>query len=1199
MVSKRLATAVLVTGALHSGIASALGVGDITLESALNQPFRAEIPLRDVGELDVEQIRIALADDTAFENAGVERSQFLSALQFQVELQRGGRGRIIVTTEKAVQEPYLDFIVEVRWPSGKMNREYTVLLDLPVFAPAAAAPSVTVASAPKVIKPVQRLEAEQQVREQGGSIGPASRVAPQVRVAGQQQMLPEAKDSTEYRVQHHDTMWKIAEKLRPSSYVTTQQTMLALLKKNPKAFVGGNVNRIKSGYVLRIPTEAEVHEINHDQAVDEIRDQARVWRGEKVKTSKPAKQEPAANKATIATANAPQLDATDKSGREPVVAQDQAVKFSVGSAGSDTTASNDVDALRQKVREEQENLDKSLLENEAMQTRVAEMEKQIRTLQSLITLKNSQLAALQDGAASGDAALAASQQSADLDAQRDDANAAAASESAEPSSESVITADENAADENMAADKGAAEKAERPALTIAEGEPETKPVSAPEKPDAMVAKAQEWLSNGLVKYIGLGLAVLALLVLIFRRKTAHGDDEADLAAFEASLAAEEATEGDVFAAAPESFDFDIGNTDATELSGEQEPSFNATDFDFDDINVESGGVESSTAGTEDLERDIDLFAADSNEAEAVQPQTGDIVAEADIYVAYGRYDQAASLLKTAINQDPDNADLQVKLADIYLDTRDRDSFVAAYAGLQSLGDTAAIARVKESMSAIDGVSDWLEEEESADLASADDESADDVVDMELDGDFDLGEDLDFELDDEKLIAEDAAAVGSPIESPEATGVGAELGEGAVAGLDTESDRTDLDFEVETDLDVPSVLELGAELGDDGVEGELDEAASLRSAEADALASLDEDLADLDFDFEDDSLSAPAVSEEGKPGVETDADIDVADLSAPLSAAASETLSSSDLMTDAEEELDFDFGDLDSGDLTAESTELLESVADSVELRSLTDDADDELDLDFSSFDSGSADIESTSTDFEKDIAPTEKGEADTENVSSELDVESVAIKNAPDDISADEEFFLGEEDGDGEIEGLDSRESKIAAVDLPSELGLDDLDFELEEKLDPAEHDTDEIDQSELDVDLADFDMPANLVTASPVADSGSSVNDIATENTSETDDDFFTEGDSPDALSPLNAIGEGDAIAVEDLVFDEFDAGEGDENFDNLLDDESVATKLDLARAYVDMGDSEGAKEMLEEVLVEGDAQQQSDAQALLDLIG
>ncbi|MDF1693379.1 MAG: tetratricopeptide repeat protein, partial [Zhongshania sp.] len=727
MVSKRLATAVLVTGALHSGIASALGVGELSLESALNQPFRAEIPLRDVGELDVEQIRIALADASAFENAGVERSQFLSALQFHVELQRGGRGRIIVTTEKAVQEPYLDFIVEVRWPNGKMNREYTVLLDLPVFAPTSSASSVSVASASKVTKPTPLAEPSQ--REQGGSIGIASREAPQVRDVAQQQMLPKSKDATEYRVQHHDTMWKISQKLRPSAYVTTQQTMLALLKKNPKAFVGGNVNRIKSGYVLRIPSEAEVQEINQSQAVNEIRAQAREWRGEKVKRSAPDKKAPAETKTTMASASAPQLDATDKSGRSPVAAQDQAVKFSVGSAGSDASASNDVEALRQKVREEQENLDKTLLENEAMQTRVVEMEKQIRTLQSLITLKNSQLAALQGGVAGVDA-VPVPNQSADMNVQSDDASIATSPESEAPSSEANSAM---VADTNLAADKGVAEIANSSVEAAAEPIAEIKPESAAVTPDTMAATAQEWFSNGLVKYIGLGLAVLALLVLIIRRKTAHSDEEADLAAFEASLAAGAATEGDVFAAEPEALDFDIGNTDATELNDEQEPTFSANDFDFDDIDVESAdvdgaGIETKVEVAEELESDIDLFAAESDDSEAVQPQTGDIVAEADIYVAYGRYDQAASLLKTAISQDPDNADLQVKLADIYLDTRDRESFIEAYTGLQSLGDVAAIARVKESMSAIDGVSDWLDAE--------DDKPAVNTVDLELDGDFD-------------------------------------------------------------------------------------------------------------------------------------------------------------------------------------------------------------------------------------------------------------------------------------------------------------------------------------------------------------------------------------------------------------------------------------------------------------------------------
>jgi len=1187
MVSKRLATAVLVTGALHSGIASALGVGELSLESALNQPFRAEIPLRDVGELDVEQIRIALADASAFENAGVERSQFLSALQFHVELQRGGRGRIIVTTEKAVQEPYLDFIVEVRWPNGKMNREYTVLLDLPVFAPTSSASSVSVGSASKVTKPTPLAEPSQ--REQGGSIGIASREAPQVRDVAQQQMLPKSKDATEYRVQHHDTMWKISQKLRPSAYVTTQQTMLALLKKNPKAFVGGNVNRIKSGYVLRIPSEAEVQEINQSQAVNEIRAQAREWRGEKVKRSAPDKKAPAETKTTMASASAPQLDATDKSGRSPVAAQDQAVKFSVGSAGSDASASNDVEALRQKVREEQENLDKTLLENESMQTRVVEMEKQIRTLQSLITLKNSQLAALQGGVAGVDA-VPVPNQSADMNVQSDDASIATSPESEAPSSEANSAM---VADTNLAADKGAAEIANSSVEAAAEPIAENKPESAAVTPDTMAATAQEWFTNGLVKYIGLGLAVLALLVLIIRRKTAHSDEEADLAAFEASLAAGAATEGDVFAAEPEALDFDIGNTDATELNDEQEPTFSANDFDFDDIDVESAdvdgaGIETKVEVAEELESDIDLFAAESDDSEAVQPQTGDIVAEADIYVAYGRYDQAASLLKTAISQDPDNADLQVKLADIYVDTRDRESFIEAYTGLQSLGDVAAIARVKESMSAIDGVSDWLDAE--------DDKPAVNTVDLELDGDFDLGDDLDFELDDDSPFAEgvnadiaDSASNSlndNALESLDATILTGEPSESTGSGAEEESEGQGL-----------SSLELGADFGESESDAEVDDVQSLRSAEADTLASLDVDLADLDFDFDDDSLPMIEAGSDDEPSAEAGSlpESDLALDEAPLSIVTSDSVTPLDVSADAGDELDFEFGDLQDSEL---DTGLSGAAADPAELSNLAtigDDSDEELDLDFSSFDSSSPEFRENNAEIDTGVSAVEADNVDVSNDRPSVGDQAFLAERAGDVPDGEQD------DGNAEVVSADEglRSTAPLSNDLAGELSLDDLDFDLGDELDPAEHDTAEIDQSELDVDLSDFDMPAIPVTSTPFTELSSSVGEARATEASALDDAFFVEGDDIESTPPLNPLSDGEAIAVEDLVFDEFDAGEGDENFDNLLDDESVATKLDLARAYVDMGDSEGAKEMLEEVLIEGDIQQQSDAQALLDLIG
>lgn len=1122
MVKKRLAAAILVSGALHSGFASALGLGELTLRSALNQPFRAEILVRDVGELDVEEIKIALADDTAFENAGVERSQFLSSLEFQVELLGGGNGKIIVTTTKTVQEPYLDFIVEVRWPSGKINREYTVLLDLPVFSPASSAPTVNVArsvpqSTPVVKSPVPKA---MPAREPGGSIGVANRAAPQVRDAADQQSLPKAADPTEYRVQHHDTMWKIAEKLRPSSYVTTQQTMIALLKMNPKAFVAGNVNRIKSGYVLRIPNESEVNQFNHDEAVDEIREQDREWRGGNARPVSSAKKSPVAKpseakSAASAVASAPQLDATDKSAKESIAPEEQAVKFSVGSAGSDTTASNDVDALRQKVREERENLEKFALENGEMQARVVEMEKQIRTLQNLITLKNSQLAALQTGLANG-------------------ANDSGESLDAEPSaSEDVSAKDEQVAmapvGEGSIAPAPAvlAEKTDAAAAKDTKVEPAAKPASSASN-TSLAATAQAWLSNGFVKFIGLGVAVLALLILVLRRRRNEVDNDADLAAFEASLAGgAAAAETDVFSAERDSLDFDIGNTEATELSDsadeDSEPSFNADDFDFDKL-------DSSAESAEETAMDEGEITVSAVEAESVQPQTGDIVAEADIYVAYGRYDQAASLLKTAIAQDPENADLHVKLADIYLDTRDRDNFSAAFAELQSLGDADAVARVKESMSAIEGVSDWLDDGVDAELGEkllpADDSTAEAV---EADLDFELDEDLDFELgetDSNETPANAAAVEAAP---------------------DSVSDFEDLD--IDFDLAEPAAASTVSALGSDDVQDTEDASAtpndeSIRDADADTLASLDVDLADLDFDFEPESEAKP--EQESVPNAipeDDGADLDfnfgepALGEEMPAEVAADEN----EITTEDDEE--FDFSEFD------EPEEIDASSANGSEPDSLAPGAADV-----------SLDLASADEDLDLDLSAFEELSADDDE-----------LLSAASDLSFDEEDLdLGKAEDD-------------VTVNLGAVAGSESAD-------------------EDLDLNLDDFDTPlrpAGLDSASKVDELGA---DLAS------DDEFFVDaGDGDNAAESAEASGtesalnstETGGIDVEDLSFDEFDVGDDDEEFDNLLDTESVATKLDLARAYVDMGDSEGAREMLEEVLVEGDTQQQSDAQALLDSIG
>ena len=142
MIRKHAASTLLAAVALQASLAHGLGLGDITLRSALDQPLAAEIRLRGVGDLNPSQILVGLGSAGDFERAGVERVYLLSDIQFEVQLDGEGSGVVRLSSDRPIREPYLDFVVEVRWPTGRVLREYSVLLDLRTYtgAPAEAHP---------------------------------------------------------------------------------------------------------------------------------------------------------------------------------------------------------------------------------------------------------------------------------------------------------------------------------------------------------------------------------------------------------------------------------------------------------------------------------------------------------------------------------------------------------------------------------------------------------------------------------------------------------------------------------------------------------------------------------------------------------------------------------------------------------------------------------------------------------------------------------------------------------------------------------------------------------------------------------------------------------------------------------------------------------------------------------------------------
>src|SRR5690606_8276918 len=248
MARTKLAVALVLAGAISASSAHALGLGAIEVKSALNQPLDARIPLlpADAGEL--ETLSISLASPEAFQRAGVDRPFSLTRLRFQVV--RGEQPHIRVYTEQPVKEPFLDFLIQADWDRGRLIREFTVLLDPPIYAGAGVAPAPVVQAAPVV-------PAAGAAVQPGRPAVQAAAAAPAV--------------STYGPVTASDTLWKIANRVRPDSSVSVNQVMIALLRANPEAFIGGDINRLRRGSVLRVPELAQIAAVDPAEANREVR----------------------------------------------------------------------------------------------------------------------------------------------------------------------------------------------------------------------------------------------------------------------------------------------------------------------------------------------------------------------------------------------------------------------------------------------------------------------------------------------------------------------------------------------------------------------------------------------------------------------------------------------------------------------------------------------------------------------------------------------------------------------------------------------------------------------------------------------------------------------------------------------------------------------------------------------------------------
>lgn len=267
------AAALLCTALTHTGDAQALALGRIVVQSALGEPLRAEIDVPDINPDEAASLRVGLASGEAFRAAGMDFNPALTSLQISLQRRPDGRAYLRLTSPRAVTEPFLDMIVEANWASGRVVRDYTLLFDPPNLragTTAAPLPPAVAPTAPSAVQaPMARpLPAQPPVQ------APSPAVAAPREAAAPSAPARNNTSGGQVRVQAGDTAGRIADANRTAN-VSLDQMLVALLRGNPSAFIGGNVNRIKAGSVLDLPSEAEASAVGAGEARQMIAAQSR------------------------------------------------------------------------------------------------------------------------------------------------------------------------------------------------------------------------------------------------------------------------------------------------------------------------------------------------------------------------------------------------------------------------------------------------------------------------------------------------------------------------------------------------------------------------------------------------------------------------------------------------------------------------------------------------------------------------------------------------------------------------------------------------------------------------------------------------------------------------------------------------------------------------------------------------------------
>ncbi len=643
--------------------------------------------------------------------------------------------------------------MEVLWPNGRLLKEYTVLLDPPTYSPTPA---------PTVSAPARSREGDAGAGRVERSVSSAGTRGTQVQLApgGPQSRSPldQGIVDGEYRMTDRaDTLWSVAARTRPSRAVSVQQNMLAIQRLNPEAFLHDNINLLKAGYSLRLPSEQEALSVGTAEANRDVAMQNEDWRALRRGEPVPSRQEQQVADATSSSAAATaqpelqaQVDAT------PARAEVKAAAATAGEgelrivAGEGDSATGAPDAKP---------LDSALEEQDRLNREVQSLNEQLDREKDLaanqIAVKDRQLE-VKD------------QQIAEMQAQ------------------------------------------------LAQLREQMQQMTAPaqQKQNQSASGSQTWWKSTYVLLGAVGVVVLLLVAALMAARRRRVEDEAFF---------DEVAAGETPAAEP---------VPAAVAAA-------ATDFEDDDLSIETEPVAAAAAGA----------AGPAAEDEGASSETSDVIGEADIYIAYGRYPQAIGLLLGVLEEDPNRNDVRLKLLELYAETRDREAFDTHMAELlQRCDDEEALLTARE-LGAEFG-------ENGSRRVPAAEVQAEAVDALDLDAPSDRGAPVGDELELAEAAAPVVTAAGDPLDAEDFELELDELGEAEPLGVsagpgDDLGGDLGIDFNPEPHHNgVAGHAGAGAETDEIDLPDELmasDEAAPVpTAASAGELESLD----DFDLDLEE-------------------------------------------------------------------------------------------------------------------------------------------------------------------------------------------------------------------------------------------------------------------------------------------------------------------------------------------------------------